>query len=213
MSAPKKPQGGSDSELTRLKNLSPEQREAIWGWRSEVDSDQKPFSNAALRNRLAERFGIRLSQDAQLSKFWSWQFHQTRVESYNGMLEQFQDFYSRLNPNASRQKVREAGIAFFMTEAAANGDRDAFLDVAHLDLAEVTAKTKAAHKERELKLAEEKFQLEFCEKILDQATREQAERIANSNLSQADKIAEMRRVAFKEVDELQKSGKVQIPKL
>ena len=156
MSAPKKPQGGSDSELTRLKNLSPEQREAIWGWRSEVDSKNMPLTNAALRNRLAEHFGIRLSQDAQLSKFWSWQFHQVRVEGYNAKLEQFQEFYTRQNPNASREKVREAGIAFFMTEAAADGDRDAFLDVANLDLAEVTGKTKASFKEREVALAEQK---------------------------------------------------------
>lgn len=156
MSAPKKPQGGSDSELTKLKALSPEQREAIWAWRSEVDGKGLPLTNTALRNRLAERFSIRLSQDAQLSKFWSWQFHQVRVESYNGMLEQFQDFYTRLNPSASRQQVREAGIAFFMTEAAAKGDRDGFLDVANLDLAEVTGKSKASFKEREVTLAEQK---------------------------------------------------------
>jgi len=76
----------------------------------------------------------------------------------------------------------------------------------------VSAQTKASHKERELKLAEEKFQLEFCEKILDQATREAAERIANSGLSQAGKIAAMRKLAFKSVDELERSGRVKIPK-
>ncbi|MDR3427845.1 hypothetical protein [Silvimonas sp.] len=76
----------------------------------------------------------------------------------------------------------------------------------------VSGQTKAAHKERELKLAEEKFQLDFCEKILDQAMRDSAERIANSNLSNADKIAAMRKEAFKSVDELQASGKVVIPK-
>jgi len=76
----------------------------------------------------------------------------------------------------------------------------------------VSGKTKAAFKERELKLAEEKFQLLFCEKILDQATREVAEKIAGSNLSQADKILAMRKAAFKSVDELQASGKVKIPK-
>lgn len=75
-----------------------------------------------------------------------------------------------------------------------------------------SGRTKAAHKERELKLAEEKFQLDFCERILDQALREAAERIANSNLSNSDKIAAMRKVAFKSVDELQASGKVVIPK-
>lgn len=72
--------------------------------------------------------------------------------------------------------------------------------------------TKAKFKERELKLAEEKFQLEFCEKILDQALRDQAERIANSNLSQKDKIHAMRKAAFKDVEALEKSGKLKLPK-
>lgn len=75
-----------------------------------------------------------------------------------------------------------------------------------------SGKTKAAHKERELVLAEEKFQLEFCEQLLDQALREQAERIANSNLSQSAKIAAMRKVAFADVEKLQASGKLKLPK-
>ena len=76
----------------------------------------------------------------------------------------------------------------------------------------VSGQTKAAHKERELKLAEEKFQIEFCEKILDQVLRDAAERIANSNLSQSAKIAEMRQLAFKDVEALEKSGKLKLPK-
>lgn len=154
--APQKAQGGSNSELTRLKGLSPDQRDAIWNWRSEKDSNGKPLTNAFMRQRLVDQFGIRLSRDPQLSEFWSWQWHQMRVEGYNAKLEQFQEFYTKQNPNASREKVREAGIAFFMTEAAAEGDRDAFLDVANLDLADVTGKTKASFKEREVSLAEQK---------------------------------------------------------
>src|ERR1039458_9262786 len=76
----------------------------------------------------------------------------------------------------------------------------------------ISGQTKAAHKERELKLAEDKFQIEFCEMILQQTVREAAERIASSNLSQADKIAAMRQAAFADVDELQRSGKIQLPK-
>jgi hypothetical protein len=76
----------------------------------------------------------------------------------------------------------------------------------------VSGQTKAAHKERELRLAEDKFQIEFCELVLQKTVREAAERIASSNLSNADKIAAMRKEAFKSVDELQASGKIKIPK-
>jgi hypothetical protein len=172
MSAPQKVQGGSDSELSRLKELSAEQREVIWGWRAERDSKKKILTNAAIRHRIAAQFSIRLSGDWELSRFWSWQWHQMRVVEYNGKLEQFQKFYIEQNPNASRQQVREAGISFFMTEAAANGDREGFLDIANLDLADVTGKSKAHFKEREVTLAEQKAAeakktdqekaLEFC---------------------------------------------------
>ena len=194
MSAPKKPQGGSDSELTKLKNLSPERREVIWGWRSETD-DGKPLTNAVLRNRLASQFGIRLSRDGQLSEFWSWQWHQMRVEGYNAKLEQFQDFYAKQNPNASRQQVRDAGIAFFMTEAAANGDRDGFLDVANLDLNERDGRTKAKFKQEELDFKREKFQFDAAKAAL-KCVAELKAISSNKNLSEAEKVDQARLKLF-----------------
>jgi DNA-binding phage protein len=76
----------------------------------------------------------------------------------------------------------------------------------------VSGQTKANHKERELRLAEEKFQIEFCEKILDDALRKKADEINASSLSQADKIAAMRQATFADVDALQASGKLKLPK-
>lgn len=64
--------------------------------------------------------------------------------------------------------------------------------------------------ERRLELDLSKFKIEedaFFEKLLKTAAEVNA-----SNLSNADKIAAMRREAFKSVDELQQSGKVVIPK-
>lgn len=156
MSTSPKPRGGQASALTALKQLPAEKREAIWQLRSE-QVEGKPLTNAQIRNRLATQFGIRLSRDGQLSEFWSWQQHQMRLENYNALLANFEEFYTKANPNASKEKVREAGIAFFLTESAANGDRESFTDVAHLDLAERTGQTKAHFKGREVALAEQKF--------------------------------------------------------
>ena len=71
---------------------------------------------------------------------------------------------------------------------------------------------KISQKERELQLAEDKFQIAFCEKILNETTRLQAERIAASNMTQAEKIAALRKVAFQDVEALEQSGKLEIPK-
>ena len=76
----------------------------------------------------------------------------------------------------------------------------------------VSGQTKAAHKERELAVAEGKFQLEFCEKILDEALLRKAAELNASGLNQADKIAAMRKAAFADVEALKASGKLKLPK-
>ena len=57
-----------------------------------------------------------------------------------------------------------------------------------------------------------KYLDEAAERVLSKVVREAAERIANSDFSNAEKIAAMRKELFKDVDELEASGKVVIPK-
>ena len=111
-------------------------------------------------------------------------------------------------------KLQRVIVLQLSTQGAANPDMVKLADqLTNTVISFVSGRTKAEFKERELRLAEDKFQLEFCEKILDQALRDKAAAIASSNLSNADKIAAMRKEAFKSVDELQASGKVKIPKV
>jgi len=184
-----KSRGGQDSQLTKLKALPAASREVIWSWREEL-VDNKPMTNAAIRNRIATQFQIRLSRDGQLSDFWSWQQHQRRLENYNVLLANFEEFYRASNPGATPEKVRAAGIAFFMTEAVANGDREGFTDVARLDLSERTAKTKAGFEERKISVSERKV------KLLEQKAKqaEATEKVLSSKLTPEEKEAEYRRI-------------------
>ena len=75
----------------------------------------------------------------------------------------------------------------------------------------VSAQTKAAQKERELRLAEDKFQVTVCEKFLEWFKDAKAREIADSSVGNAEKIAQLRLEYFKDVDALQKSGKVVLP--
>lgn len=75
----------------------------------------------------------------------------------------------------------------------------------------VSGQTKAKIESEKLTLARAKFEMEFCEKLLDAALRAKADEINASNLSNADKIAALRKEYFKDVDELQQSGKVVLP--
>ena len=65
--------------------------------------------------------------------------------------------------------------------------------------------------ERRLKLAESKPKDELAEKLLDAGNLAAAEKVAMADMSQADKIAALRKVAFQDVEDLEKSGEVIIP--
>ena len=74
-----------------------------------------------------------------------------------------------------------------------------------------SGQTKFAQKERELAVAEGKFQQSTCEFFLKWFNDTKAQAIANSPVSNAEKIARLRKEYFKDVDELQASGKVVLP--
>ena len=64
---------------------------------------------------------------------------------------------------------------------------------------------------RRLKLAESKPKDELAEKLLDAGNLAAAEKVAMDDMSQADKIAALRKIAFQEVEDLKNSGEVIIP--
>jgi hypothetical protein len=66
-------------------------------------------------------------------------------------------------------------------------------------------------RKEKLKLEREKFQVDTCEFFLKWFNDKRAQEIAGSKSSNADKIAQLRREYFKDVDELEKSGKVVLP--
>jgi hypothetical protein len=65
--------------------------------------------------------------------------------------------------------------------------------------------------ERRLKLAESKPKDELAEKLLDAGNLAAADKIAMAEMSQADKIAALRKVAFQDVEDLKNSGELIIP--
>jgi hypothetical protein len=73
---------------------------------------------------------------------------------------------------------------------------------------------KLTQNEESLRQGREKIELlklKACEAMLSAAVRRKAEEISNSNLSNAEKIAAMRKAAFADVDELEASGDVKLP--
>lgn len=75
----------------------------------------------------------------------------------------------------------------------------------------LSGKTKAELEGRKLALSLEKFELECCTKFLAWFRDAKAREIAESNATNADKIARLRQTYFADVDELEKSGAVKLP--
>ena len=65
--------------------------------------------------------------------------------------------------------------------------------------------------ERRLALAESKPKDELAEKLLDAGNLAAAEKVAMADMSQADKIAALRKVAFQDVEDFENSGELVIP--
>ena len=146
------PKGGKPlPPTTRLKQLPAASRQRIYELLEKLS-----YEEAAKQVELD--FGIRCSEDS-LRSFRSWQFQENRMENYNGLIEQFEQFYTRANPNATRDKVRDAGIAFFLAETTANNDRKGFSDVANLDLRDREGQTKAKLDGKKIELSERKVRL------------------------------------------------------
>lgn len=66
-------------------------------------------------------------------------------------------------------------------------------------------------RERALRIRETEHQLAHCQRALDQVIREAAERAAATQLTPAEKIALIRREAFRDVAELEAAGTVELP--
>src|SRR6267154_565800 len=187
MNTPKKPTAKSPLQMM------PEDRQAA------VIELMKTSSTEAVRKHLADD-GFKTSARA-LSEFWSWwhlrqQYQQTQTD-----VQQFLEMFRRDKPDLSEEKLFAYGQQMFSVLAMKQENP--------LDWSRIQ---KTSQREKILALERDKFETDVAKKLLDKALRLKADEINASDMSNADKIAAMRREAFKSVDELEKSGEVQIPK-
>lgn len=150
--------------------------------------------------RSPDRPGI-ISSSAALSEFLSWYSLSQQLARNASAVEMLLSDYVKDNPKLPPEKIQAMGQAFFSAMSLAQRDPEVWVQVQRLNL-----------QREQLHLDREKFELLAAEKMLDKALRQKADEINASGLSQADKIAAMRKVAFKDVETLQASGKLKIPK-
>lgn len=158
MSAHLKPKGGPCKPSTRLKLLSPEHHDLIAGWRTELIKGKVP-TNQQLRDRIAKKFKIRLNQDTQLSRFWTWYEQQQNAASIDDLLEQQEEIFRSRYPDWTPEKVRETCIQIFIERTAARDDLSKFATAVKLAQSEERGKKRNAQKDRELDQEDRKIVL------------------------------------------------------
>ncbi|MEI8288785.1 MAG: hypothetical protein WCH99_04885 [Verrucomicrobiota bacterium] len=135
-----------------LKNLSKERQHEVWLRRTEGEESQR--SLAALCKWLRED-GIKATP-RMLSEFLSWYSARLDLQATGDLIETFEEFTRKRNPDWSAEKVRDVAVQFLMAHTASNRDVNKFVSVGLMEQNERFGRTKAAFKERELALKEEK---------------------------------------------------------
>lgn len=197
MRKPTIPSSGQAAPFTRLKTLVRTNSQA----RDELMALTDELSAKDWIVLVNSRFSFGLSlEPALVTRFREYVRYLRSIDAQEDRLEMIREHYRELYPEETDEQINERGLRFFKQESIAIGDRAGFLSV-------LTAQTKAKFKEQELTLAYEKFAMESCALFLKWYADQKAREIAESNVSNADKITQLRQLYFADVDAL----KVELP--
>lgn len=203
----------------KLKDLPEHYRVQIAGWLKE-DGWQSCLQ------RIASELQIQAGKTALYEALAYWESEE-EFNGYEAIARAQAELEARAKSGGmTPQQMEEAVDRNFVMIAAQKRDSELYEKLRYLRIRDQESKGNAkinqvkldqkdkqiAQKDQEIWMAREKLLNDAATKLLDKALRAKADEINNSNLSNADKIAAMRQAAFAEIDELQRSGKVVIPK-
>ena len=113
--------------MTRLKQLPAESRVELYRL-----SDQ--LKGAAWLEYVVREFDIPLTSESQLSDFRAWQLRQSVWDHFNRMVVTDEEALKAQNPDAPRERIREAAIKRAYAAADLAGDTRLALQVVDRDL-------------------------------------------------------------------------------
>lgn len=194
---------------SKLKVLPEERQEQIIAWAMEPKSETCPGGLEHARQQLVAD-GIKVSIST-LSEFVSWWRLQRRFAAASERARQIEEMLRAQDPSMSPEKVRDMGQKIFTLEAVEAGDAKTFVALEALALDQRSAAFKGKLEAEKLALAREKFEVQTCERFLKWFSDHKARDIAESKLSNAQKIAALRAEYFADVDALEAAGTVVLP--
>jgi hypothetical protein len=143
--------------------------------------------------------GLETSSGA-VSLFLSWYRLQQRLAVNDSTVSSLLEDLKNNDPSLTNAQLEQAGQAFFSKLAIEQEDSLTWKRIqdgkAKLEL---------------IRLTRDRFEAQTCELFLKWYADKCAKDIAESNVSNADKIAALRQTYFADIEQLDKSGKVVIP--
>ncbi len=177
--------------------LSVAQRARVEGWLAE-DGAQSCLQ------RLSSEMGITVSQATLYESLAFWRAEK-RFSSFSRLATAQAELEAEARGGMSADAMQEAVDRNFIMLAAETEDTELYKELRMLRIADQSAKTKGRHdqlkieqKEREMALAERKFQRDSCKLFLQWFDAETAKRIATSGASNAEKIEQLGLAMFGE---------------
>jgi len=203
---------------SRLKNLPEERQDEIIAYMSAPG-----VTMDATVKWLAED-GVKTSK-ASLSEFRSWWVLQQQFREASDDTQTMVELLKETRPDLSAEALEDYGDRVFALKSLKAQDAETYIELkkvrnkAKTDAATLKLKEREGErKEEELELAkkaqalaEEKFERETCELFLKWHKDERAKEIAASNVSNEEKIKQLRLTFFADVDALEQSGAVKLP--
>jgi len=149
------------------------------------------------RDMLKGKLAISISVSG-LSSWLAWYRRQESLKAGNARVLQMLEWFRVNKPRATQDEIRSAT---FLNLSLVHG-QDPQLQLALL---------KEQGRDLDRDLIRDKFETETCKKFLLWFRQEKAREIADSGLSNADKIAALRAEYFRDVDTMEASGEVKLP--
>lgn len=189
------------SPLQQLKALSVEEQEFLLEQKTKKVSAVKLIAQIEARHRI---FGL---TESRLSDFWRWLRTRIFLRQENEDVETFREEFIAKYPGSSWKEAHLAAVCWLKLKAGRTDNEDLMA----LAVAEMRKAMVIEQNEEKLSLDRSRMEVITCRLFLkwfqDARTRE----IAESNASNADKIAQLREFYFSDVDALEKTGEVQLP--
>jgi hypothetical protein len=190
----RKIRGGSNSPLTQLKMLcsdKPQVLEKILKHMNTPRADKLYPKSAEMRQFIGEHFEIQLQRDSQFSSFLQWVRLEETKDERELKISDAINKYRQENPDATDEELLLIGQRMFREISIAEEDPKMWVAV----LREEIRKKKLGLQEREVKLAEEKFQFDASKAAL-KIWPSIKQISSDKTLSEADKVQAVRQKLF-----------------